>query len=86
MKLLSIALNVGLMFAEQPPPKFSAPPESKETLELRTENQLLKAQLQQIQLEYAYAMKVCSMPDLMQARIAALQAEEQAKKAKEPSK
>ncbi len=85
MKLLSIALSAGLIFAEQPP-KFTAPPESKEVLELRAENQLLKAQLQQTQIEYAYAMKVCMMPDLMQARIAALHAEENAKKAKEPPK
>ena len=50
-------------------------PPSLETL--RAENESLKAQLAQLRLEAQYELRVCAAPDLMQARLTAIAAQQQ---------
>lgn len=81
-KLYLSLLLLSSAFAEQEVPKPTV--ES-----LAAEITLLHAQAIQAQLEFSYAMRVCSAPDLMMAKISTLQAEktvEETKKSSVPKK
>ncbi len=50
--------------------------DTEDIAKLKAENDLLRAQLIQAQIEYQYQAQVCAMPDLMKARLATAAAKE----------
>lgn len=83
MKIAFRACLIALLALLQLASAADAPkPDTLETLRATVES--LKANLEQVRLEFQYQMQICQAPDVMQARLATIQARqrEEALKAK----
>lgn len=83
IRCLIFAAFLPILYAKDKPKAEKADVASleKKTAALQAEIESLKAQLQVSRLELAYEKQVCVQPDLLQARLAALAADQKLKAA-----